>query len=30
VDFVRYLVDHGSFDDAEAFLKDLSHVDFAP
>lgn len=29
VDFVRYLVDnHGSFDGAESFLKDLSRVEF--
>jgi hypothetical protein len=30
VDFVRYLVGFGSFDDAEPFLKDLSRVEFAP
>lgn len=29
VDFVRHLLGYGSFDDAEAFLKDLSWVEFA-
>jgi hypothetical protein len=30
VDFVRYLLDYGSFDGADSFLKDLSRVEFAP
>ena len=30
VDFVRYLLDYGSFDGAESFLKDLSRVEFVP